>query len=622
MTLNRIIRFERTAPRFVGMAVALTFTLALSFILGGCSVGLDIFKEQGPNDGLPEQIAEDSGRGSDALDAPAPGSSPEGLQETPLTVEGTVEIQPDEAGPDGGKGEEEIPAQDLLEEALDACDEAQSLWEEGKIEEALDTLDSAYSYITKVEVGDDPDLLQQKNDLRFLISRRIVEIYASRQTAVAGNGRTIPLTDNKYVSNAIKVFQTRERKFFLSSYKRSGQYRDMIVEELRKAGLPEELSWLPLIESGFKVKALSRARALGPWQFIASTGYRYGLSRDQWIDERMDPVKSTQAAIGYLTALHNLFGDWTTALASYNCGESAVLRAIRAQQVNYLDDFWDLYERLPRETAGYVPRFIATLKIVSDPAAYGFELPEPDPPLAYETVSVNRPVKLSGIGKRIEISEAELKGLNPELRHAATPEREYELKVPAGKGTTVAAVIEEVPRWKPPKATYIVHRVRSGETVSGIAKKYRTSIKSIARLNRMRSAHKIWPGQRLKIPVRGYSRSSSSTPPPPALPKGKPVKYTVKRGDSLWRIASRFGITVSEIKSANGLKSDRLAVGQILTLSSGPPEGAKIYRVASGDTLSEIAGRHGMGLTSLLQLNRLARRSTIYPGQELWVIPR
>jgi len=518
--------------------------------------------------------------------------------------------------------EEQAQGQGLLEEALEACDAAQSLWEEGRIEEALDTLDSAYAYIAMVAAEDDPELLQQKNDLRLLISRRVVEIYASRQTAASGEGRTIPLTDNQYVRDAIKSFQTRERKFFLASYKRSGRYRGMIVEELRRAGLPEELSWLPLIESGFKARALSRARALGLWQFIASTGYRYGLSRDQWVDERMDPVKSTRAAIGYLTDLHGLFGDWSTALASYNCGEGTVMKAIRAQQVNYLDDFWDLYERLPRETAAYVPRFIATLKIVSDPAAYGFELPEPDPPQIYETVTVNRPVRLSAIGQRIGVSEADLKELNPDLRHSATPERSYELKVPSGAGATLAVVIEEIPRWKPAEATYIVHRVRRGQTVSGIAKRYRTTVSSIARLNRMRSTHRIWPGQRLKIPVRGYSRGRSSTPPPPSVPKGKPVKYTVKRGDSLWRIASTFRVTVSEIKKTNRLKSNRLLVGQVLTLEPGMPEGAQIYRVASGDTLSEIADRHGMGLTALLRLNRLSRRSRIYPGQELWVVSK
>jgi membrane-bound lytic murein transglycosylase D len=148
----------------------------------------------------------------------------------------------------------------------------------------------------------------------------------------------------------------------------------MILEKLEAAGLPAELSWLPLIESGFKVKALSRARALGLWQFIPSTGYKFGLKRDQYIDERIDFEKSSDAAIAYLKELHNIFGDWSTVLAAYNCGEGRVLRVIRTQNINYLDDFWDLFGRLPFETARYVPRFLAAA-----PVAQGIEHRIPNP---------------------------------------------------------------------------------------------------------------------------------------------------------------------------------------------------------------------------------------------------
>ncbi|MFC1890705.1 lytic transglycosylase domain-containing protein [Thermodesulfobacteriota bacterium] len=183
-----------------------------------------------------------------------------------------------------------------------------------------------------------------------------------------------------------------------------------MLEELEAAGLPLQLSWLPLIESGFKVKAYSRARALGLWQFIPSTGYRYGLKRDLWIDERMDPLKSTRAAIEYLSDLHGLFGDWATALAAYNCGEGNVLRAIRAQKINYLDDFWDLYLHLPSETARYLPKFLATLAILDDPQSYGITLPEPDPPLYFKSVRVEKPARLSDIAKAYEIPLAALTG--------------------------------------------------------------------------------------------------------------------------------------------------------------------------------------------------------------------
>ncbi|MCK5512234.1 MAG: lytic transglycosylase, partial [Thermodesulfovibrionia bacterium] len=151
----------------------------------------------------------------------------------------------------------------LLDTALDFCDTAQEFWSEGNLEKAIEALDQAYTLVLKVDTEKTPELIQQKEDLRFMISKRILEIYASRYTAVDGNHEAIPLTMNKYVEKEIKQFQGRERLFFIAAYKRSGRYRSKIVNALNEAGLPEELSWLPLIESGFKVRALSRARALG-----------------------------------------------------------------------------------------------------------------------------------------------------------------------------------------------------------------------------------------------------------------------------------------------------------------------------------------------------------------------
>ncbi|MEJ2086598.1 MAG: lytic transglycosylase domain-containing protein, partial [Acidobacteriota bacterium] len=236
-------------------------------------------------------------------------------------------------------------------------------------------LDRSYQLMADVPPNGDALVAQEKEDLRRLISRRIVEVYASRQTTVGDMSLEIPRVMNEYVEREIKSFQGPERDFFVESYQRSGFYRPMIIRELREAGLPEEISWLPLVESGFKSRAMSRARALGLWQFISSTGYRYGLERDWWIDERLDPEKATLGAIGYLTDLHNLFGDWLTAMAAYNCGEHNVLRRINSQRVSYFDQFWDIYTRLPRETRRYVPRFLAVVIIMDDPDVYGFDLP-------------------------------------------------------------------------------------------------------------------------------------------------------------------------------------------------------------------------------------------------------
>ncbi|MFC1858996.1 transglycosylase SLT domain-containing protein, partial [Thermodesulfobacteriota bacterium] len=184
--------------------------------------------------------------------------------------------------------------QSLLDDALEFCQLSQDYWQKGELENALESLDQAYSLILKVETFDIPKLIQQKEDLRFMISKRIMEIYASRNIVVNGDHNAIPIDINTHVQAEIDLFtKGKERQFFIDSYKRSGRYREQIEKDLTKAGIPTELSWLPLIESGFKVKALSRARALGLWQFIPSTGYKFGLKRNLYIDERLDPYKST-----------------------------------------------------------------------------------------------------------------------------------------------------------------------------------------------------------------------------------------------------------------------------------------------------------------------------------------
>ncbi len=385
----------------------------------------------------------------------------------------------------------------LFEEALNLCLEAQAFWEKGQFDAAIESLDRAYSLVLKAKLPADSPLNQEKNDLRLLIAQKIQQIHASRLVVVGDNHRSIPLEENKEVLNEIQSFQTKERKAFEEAYQRSGLYREIILEEIRQAGMPEELVWLPLIESFYKVKALSRSQALGLWQFIASTGYRFGLKRDRWIDERMDPVKATRAAIRYLSELHGLFGDWTTALAAYNCGEIRVQNVIRTQRVNYLDNFWDLYRRLPYETARFVPRFIAAVLIIKNPEKYGFNLPEPYPPLKWETVRINRPVRLSALAKAMGLEETELTFLNPELRQEATPNYEYELKVPVGTAEKAMAAFPNLPQWIPPEPT--IHIVKPGDTLSSIARRYRTTVESLIRLNNIKNPRLLRPGQRLRI---------------------------------------------------------------------------------------------------------------------------
>ena len=550
--------------------------------------------------------------------SPAESSSPEiGAEAYEETV-----VLPAEQGPEDEYPPEPPPPtnQELLDSALEFCQTSNDFWEQGDLDNAIDALDKAYSLILKMNTDDDPELLQQKEDLRITISKRIVEVYASRFTVANGDHKVIPLVMNRHVERAIAMFKGREKEFFLASYRRSGRYRPAIVRALKDAGIPEELSWLPLIESGFKIRALSRARALGLWQFIASTGYKFGLKRDTWIDERMDPEKSTRAAIAYLKELHKIFGDWITVLAAYNSGERRVLNSIKTQRINYLDNFWDLYERLPRETAFYVPRFLAVLHILNDPEAHGFTLPPVDEEIEVEKVDINKQIHLKHIAKRLDIDYKVLKDLNPELRHHLTPGAHYSLKVPKEKGEILLAKLDDIPVWRPPVPAYRIHKVRYGESLSVIAERYRTSVRAIMAMNGLRRRDYLKVGWNLKIPTKNiYLATGKKSPAYVPKPQGKMIRYKVKTGDSLWKIANRYNTTTKAIRSLNKLPNSRLQIGQILMIATGQtiqkPNNTNNYRVRKGDSPYLIAKRHKMNLADFLKLNHLTPRSTIFPGQ-------
>ncbi|MGC8746222.1 MAG: LysM peptidoglycan-binding domain-containing protein [Candidatus Saccharicenans sp.] len=534
----------------------------LAFFLASCaSTGKKESVNQAPKPAptqTPEKKASSAGESKSNSRPLNPASVSSGL---PESVNKNTEPEAQEVG---------SPA----EEVYALYQEAQNALEKGDLDEALNLLDEAYAALLKIQASPESPLYQEKHDLRILIVQKIQQVYAFRLPPPGNNHKTIPLTENSWVLAEIKSFQTVERKFFEEAYRRSGLYRGMIAEQMKKMGLPEELSWLPLIESGFYPRALSRARALGLWQFIASTGYRYGLKRDKFIDERMDPLKSTQAAIKYLTELHDFFGDWTTAIAAYNCGEIRVQNEIRAQRIDYLDNFWDLFANLPYETARYVPRFIATLLIIENPEKYGFNLPAPDPAITYETVKLSKPTKLSVLSSKLGLSSEILISLNPELRHDSTPNYEYELRVPAGYGDKVLACLNELPNWIPPDVVFGWHIVKKGDTLGLIAHRYHTSVQAIVRLNNLRSATLIYPGQKLKIPGQnqGLLAANDEGNPPTASSSGsqsnqnKVITYVVKAGDTLFQIAKNYGVSIEKIKKDNQLSNDILAIGQKLII--------------------------------------------------------
>ncbi|UCD31971.1 MAG: LysM peptidoglycan-binding domain-containing protein [Desulfobacterales bacterium] len=512
--------------------------------------------------------------------------------------------------------------QSTLDEALDFCQLSQVFWQKGEFESALEALDQAYSLILAINSNESPEIIQQKEDLRFMISKRILEIHASRNIVVNGDHNAIPLLTNKHIQAELNRFLNSEKKFFVESYKRSGRYREYIVNALREAGLPIELSWLPLIESGFKVNALSKARALGLWQFISSTGYKFGLKRDKYIDERLDPIKSTKAAIAYLKELHQIFGDWTTALAAYNCGEGLVLRVIRTQNINYLDNFWDLYDRLPLETARYVPRFMATLHMVKNLQAYGLDSIIIENPMEFEIVNISKQVHLRHVAKQIGVDEKTLKKLNPELRYRILPQDKYPLRVPPGKSELLLARLDKIPVSYPPRRAFVYHRVKPGESLSTIARRYRTSVSKIARANNIRKRHYIVAGKRLKIPRKGYQVYRPKKVSKSAYKHAS--THAVKSGDSLWIIAKRYGTTTKKIQEQNNLTTTNLSIGQILKIPGRRDEkplsdDVTTYLVKRGDSPFQIAQKYKMPLERFLRINNLTPSSNIYPGQQLYV---
>jgi membrane-bound lytic murein transglycosylase D len=484
-------------------------------------------------------------------------------------IQSPLKLNPREAH----SAREEETERDIMEEALLLLDESHKYWVKGEMEDAIDMLDQAYALL--IDTNGNPDITRQKDDLRLMISKRILAIYNSHQSVTEGKRGEIPIITNADVEKEIHQFQTVERDFFISSFQRSMIYRPVILRELRKAGLPEELSWLPLVESGFKISALSSARALGLWQFIPSTGYKYGLNRDDWVDERMDVEKSTRAAIDYFKDLHAIFGDWLTVLAGYNCGEGRVMRTIAAQHINYLDRFWDLYQQLPFETARYVPRFLATLLMVRDPQKYGMDLGSGAPKtdiMSYEVADIDRCMRLQDIAQKLETSEETLYIMNAELRHRMTPDRPYKLKVPIEKAEPLLKVIAEIPQGDKPRGSFqavrgvfIQHKIRRGETLSSIAEKYKTSAEAIRSANHL-SQKRLVAGRRLNVPILSGKRSDSAEK---ETPSGKTVRYQVKKGDTLSSLSQTYRISVAEIRKINHLENDFLRIGQTLRFTMG-----------------------------------------------------
>lgn len=313
----------------------------------------------------------------------------------------------------------------------------------------------------------------------------------------------IPITVNEAVISMVATFISRDsvRQRFAEGLGRAGRYMPMIRSIFQREGLPEDLAYVAMIESSFKTNAHSRARAHGVWQFITSTGRRYGLKSNRILDERSDPVKSTEAAARYFRDLYDIFDDWYLAMAAYDSGEGRVARAMsRAGS----DSYWDLCRAgaLPKETRLYVPSVIAAALIAKNPAHYGFAV-DSAPPIAFETIALSKPLSLKRLSAAAGVSYAALKDLNPELKTDVTPRLAggYALRVPPGAAAALQARLDVLPAAAPPSLGR-QHRVRKGETLARLARRFGVSLASLAEANDLSPHAWLAPRTVLTIPDR------------------------------------------------------------------------------------------------------------------------
>ncbi|UCC43287.1 MAG: LysM peptidoglycan-binding domain-containing protein [Candidatus Zixiibacteriota bacterium] len=451
----------------------------------------------------------------------------------------------------------------------------------------------------------------------------------------------LPVVMNDRVKSSIIYYQTVGKEVFTKFLVRSKRYERLFKDILDEYGLPHDLVYLSMVESGYNPNAYSWARAVGLWQFISSTGRLYGLKRNWWMDERRDPVKSTHAAARFLKDLYEKFGNWELAMAAYNGGPGRVSKTIKRQKTI---DFWKM--RLRRQTMDYVPLIYAATIIAKDPERYGFHDIDTEPEIVWENVEVDRCLDLKVVAREIGCSFKELKALNPELLRNYTPPntKKYSLKIPLGAKDKFLAAYDDMP--SPKETSWVKHRIRRGETVSTIAAKYGVSQYAVLEANNLKRRSRIYAGRTLIVPVpldRSYNGKSKRT----YAADGN--TYKVRGGDTLWDIARAFGTSVAAIRRINYIeRGSRIYVGQKLRIpssaknlkstkstpryasrssdgsskaagSKGSSGTVKTYTVRPGDTLWEIARTFGMTTSRLRSVNGLGRSSRIYPGQILKV---
>ena len=369
----------------------------------------------------------------------------------------------------------------------------------------------------------------------------------------------IPLTQNDKVEYFINYFQTKGRGTYGRWLSRSTRYLPMMKEILRKEGLPDELVYVAMIESGFQLHARSWANAVGPWQFMSATGRRYSLRIDQWVDERKDPVKATMAAAMYLKDLYGMFNnDWYLAAAGYNAGENKIFRAIDKYDTS---DFWELSKGsyLKRETKEYVPKLLAAAIIAKDPARYGFTEIASIPVVEYDTVTLPGRTDLELVARLTGTTHQSIKELNPALRHWCTPPNypDYELKIPKGTKARFEQQIAAIPldqRFSE-KTLYSRYTATRKDSLKQVALRFGSTSAELAELNGLGSKDRI-AGRTLIVPAKQSVDFAYEGRRKPVDDHDHAIKYyTVRKGDTLYALARKFNVSTSLLTVWNKLKA-------------------------------------------------------------------
>ena len=446
-------------------------------------------------------------------------------------------------------------------EVLSQDDEFQTLEFNRFIKAAIDYYEDEAVTIDKVETGLSAAVLRDKLN-EYTYSQKLEELEYVEQKVEIIPGH-IPITYNQKVASIIKFFQKQGRNSFQKWLNRVSTFKPIILPILEEEGVPPELFYLAMIESGLNSKAYSYAHASGMWQFIASTGKMYGLKKDWWVDERRDFEKSTRAAAHYLKDLYKEFGDWYLAFAAYNCGSMRVKKEMRRHNS---DDYWKLL-RLPPQTRNYVPNIMAALHMTINPEKYGFAILEKEK-MEWRVISIDKTVSLEKISECANLDIGTLQIYNPELKQATIPPLKegetYQFRLPLNASSKFDSLFAEVEVEIFQEVVFMDHKVKRGESLWLIAKKYNVRIQDIVSINKLARAKYIKPGQVLQIPSDGYDVYRKAAMAKSS--KSRQIFYTVRYGDTLSEIAIKYRTSVRKIKKWNGLRSDRIYSGQKLKI--------------------------------------------------------